>query len=63
MSDPVVASLSPQDVYDRKVRLARTVVIRLAWAVGFSLVVAFVFAAYNLVTDRPAKEMFLGPSE
>lgn len=63
MSDPAVASLSPQAAYDRKVRLARTIVIRLAWAVGFTLVVALVFGAYNMITDRPAKEMFLGPTE
>lgn len=62
MSGPDVVRLNPQAAYDRKVRIARTIVLWLACFVGLTLAVAAVFGAYNLATDRPAKELFLGPS-
>jgi hypothetical protein len=42
----------------RRVRLAKRVVLVLACVVGVTLVTAFVFAMYSYTTDRPAKEMF-----
>ena len=43
--------------------LIKRAVFILSIFVGLSLVTAAVFAGYSLVTDRPAKEMFLGPSD
>ncbi len=43
---------------ERRVRIAKTVVLTLACFVGLSLLTALVFGAYNTVTDRPAKEIF-----
>jgi hypothetical protein len=63
MTDPVVARLTPEAVYDRKVRLAKTIVLSLACVVAVTLVVALVFGVYNYATDRPAKELFLGPQD
>jgi hypothetical protein len=52
---------APDD--ERTLRLVRRAVITLAGFVAVTLLVALVFAGYNLVTDRPAKEMFYGPVE
>ena len=60
MTDPVVVPLSAEAIYERKVRLAKTIVLSLACVVAVTLVVAFVFGVYNYATDRPAKELFLG---
>ena len=62
MPEPVVVQLTPQAAYDRKVRLARKIVLWLAAFVGLTLVTAAVFGVYSYVTDRPAKELFTGPS-
>jgi hypothetical protein len=60
MSDPMAMPLTRDPVYERKLRLAKTIVLSLACFVAFTLVVAFVFGVYNYTTDRPAKELFLG---
>ncbi|MDH5670578.1 MAG: hypothetical protein OEZ06_00405 [Myxococcales bacterium] len=44
-----------------KLRRVKRAVKGLAVFVAASLVVALVFAAYSLITERPAKEIFLGP--
>ncbi|MGD8861634.1 MAG: hypothetical protein PVI30_16615 [Myxococcales bacterium] len=56
-SDP--SEPPPDD--ERTLRLVRRAVLTLAGFVAVTLLVALVFAGYNLVTDRPAKEMFYGP--
>jgi hypothetical protein len=58
MNDPVVVRLTPDAVYERRVRLAKTIVLSLACVVAVTLVTAFVFGVYNYATDRPAKELF-----
>jgi hypothetical protein len=64
MPDRAVVQLTPQaEAYDRKVRLAKKIVMWLAAFVGLSLLTAMVFGVYSYVTDRPAKELFTGPSE
>jgi hypothetical protein len=45
-------------VYERKLRIVRSIVLTLAAFVALSLVTALVFAVYNYTTDRPAKELF-----
>jgi hypothetical protein len=62
MTDPIAAPLPSDTVYERKVRLAKTLVLSLACVVAATLVVALVFGVYNFATDRPAKELFLGPA-
>jgi hypothetical protein len=62
MADPVAVPFTAEALYERKVRRAKTIVLGLACFVAFTLAVAFVFAAYNFATDRPAKELFLGRS-
>jgi hypothetical protein len=63
MTDPIAAPLTAEGLYERKVRLAKTIVLSLACVVAVTLVVAFVFGIYNYTTDRPAKELFLGPGK
>lgn len=62
MTDPVAVPQSGEAHYERKVRLAKTIVLSLACLVAVTLAVAFVFGVYNYATDRPAKELFLGPT-
>ena len=60
MSDPIALPITRDAIYERKLRLAKTIVLSLACFVAFTLVVALVFGVYNYTTDRPAKELFLG---
>jgi hypothetical protein len=59
MTEPVAVRLTPDALYERKVRLAKTIVLWLACFVAVTLLVACVFGVYNYATDRPAKELFL----
>lgn len=62
MSDPVVVPIhrdeQRDELYERKVRLAKTIVLTLACFVGLSLLTAVVFGIYGYVTERPVKELF-----
>jgi hypothetical protein len=60
MSEPLAASLDVDAALERRIRIAKTIVLTIACIVGATLVTAFVFAMYNYTTDRPAKELFLG---
>jgi hypothetical protein len=60
MSDPVVVPINRDALYERKVRLAKTIVLSLACVVVFTLVTAVAFAIYGYVTMRPVNELFLG---
>jgi hypothetical protein len=63
-SEDAVVHLTPQAAaYERKLRIARKIVYGLAAFVGLTLLVALVFGAYSFITDRPAKEIFYGPTE
>jgi hypothetical protein len=61
MSDRVVVPINRDALYERKVRLAKTIVLSLACIVAVTLVTAVAFGVYGYVTDRPVKELFLGP--
>jgi hypothetical protein len=63
MSEPVAIPLTRDATYERKVRLAKTIVLSLACFVAVTMVVALVFGVYNYTTDRPAKELFLGSGD
>jgi hypothetical protein len=62
MSDPVVVPINRDSqldpVYERKVRLAKAIVLSLACLVGLSLLTAMVFGIYGYATERPVKELF-----
>jgi hypothetical protein len=60
MSTPSAAmnAAQQQSTEDRRVQVAKKVVLVLACIVGVTLATACVFATYSYVTDRPAKEMF-----
>jgi len=45
-------------VYERRLRIVKSLVLTLAGFVVLSLVTALVFGVYNYWTDRPAKELF-----
>jgi hypothetical protein len=57
MSDPLAIAPSKADE-ERRIRIAKTIVLCLACVVGVILATTFVFAMYNYTTDRPAKELF-----
>jgi hypothetical protein len=59
MNEPV-AIRAPDAIQERRVRIAKTIVLSLACVVGVTLVTALVFGLYNYTTDRPAKELFQG---
>jgi hypothetical protein len=58
MNEPV--AIRPSATQERRVRIAKTIVLSLACVVGVTLVTALVFGVYNYTTDRPAKELFKG---
>ena len=60
-SDPVVVPINRDALYERKVRRAKTIVLSLACVVALTLLTALVFAIYGYATERPVKELFLGP--
>jgi hypothetical protein len=60
MSESLSVAGRAQTAEERRLRVVKTVVLSLACVVGLSLLTALVFGVVNLVTDRPAKEMFLG---
>jgi len=43
---------------ERRIRIAKRVVLTLACIVGVTMVVALVFGVYNYTTERPAKALF-----
>jgi hypothetical protein len=43
---------------ERRILIAKRIVLALACVVGVTMVVALVFGVYNYTTERPAKEMF-----
>jgi hypothetical protein len=61
MSIPSGASAVSADVLaaqERRIRLAKRVVLSLACVVAVTFAVAMVFAIYSYATERPAKELF-----
>jgi len=57
-NDPVPLNPQVQALYERRLRIARRVVLTLASFVVLSLIVSVVFGVYNYTTDKPAKAMF-----
>ena len=55
----------PRDEHtvDPRVEVARRIVLRIAWGVGFIFFVAALLGGYHCATDRPARELFFGPDE
>lgn len=53
----------PNPPIDPRIQVARRIVTRLAWAVGFIFFVAAVLGAYHCATDRPARELFFEPED
>lgn len=43
---------------ERRILVAKRIVLALACVVGLTMTVALVFGIYNYTTDRPAKELF-----
>jgi hypothetical protein len=60
MAEPLTASAAVDEAVERRIRVAKTIVLTIAGIVAVTLVTAFVFGIYNYTTDRPAKELFLG---
>lgn len=58
MSIPPALRVGNDPVYERKVRIAKAIVLTLAGIVGLTLVFAIVLGVYHHVTDRPAKALF-----
>jgi hypothetical protein len=45
-------------VQERRIRIAKRIVLSLACVVAVTIAVAVVFGIYNYTTERPAKELF-----
>ena len=60
MAEPLTVSVDVDEAVERRIRVAKTIVLTIAGIVAVTLVTAFVFGVYNYATDRPAKELFLG---
>jgi hypothetical protein len=58
MSISRASAATTSDAEERRIRLAKTVVLRLAVVVALTLVTALTFAIYSYATDRPVKELF-----
>jgi hypothetical protein len=61
MSIPSGASAVTADllaVQERRIRIAKRIVLSLACVVAVTIAVAVVFGIYNYTTERPAKELF-----
>ena len=61
MSIPSGASAVSADVLaaqERRIRIAKRIVLSLACVVAVTIAVAVVFGIYNYTTERPAKELF-----
>jgi hypothetical protein len=48
---------------ERRILIAKRIVLTLACFVGVTMVVALVFGIYNYTTERPAKELFNSASK
>jgi hypothetical protein len=57
MSESFAVDVSTE-AQERRIRIAKTIVLSIACVVGITLLTALVFGVYNYTTDRPAKELF-----
>lgn len=46
------------EAQERRIRIAKRIVLSLACVVAVTIAVAVVFGIYNYTTERPAKELF-----
>jgi hypothetical protein len=58
MSISRAAPATTVEAEERRIQLAKTIVLRLACVVALTLVTALTFAIYSYASDRPVKELF-----
>ena len=58
MTEPLAVGASVNAAEERRIRIAKKIVLSLACVVGVTLVTALVFGVYNYTTDKPAKALF-----